>query len=428
MPARAALVFVAAAVAAAALGCRRGEAPAPARTRTRITFAYQAMWGDPAVLRAAVAAVEREDPSIEITTQLLPSASQALHQYLVTALEARTASFDVFPIDVVWVPELARAGWIADLTADFPPAAMAADMLPAVAEAVVVDGRTLAVPWFIDVGLLYYRSDLVPRAPRTFDELERFALDAKSRAASQGLAGFVFTGRQYEGLVCVGFEAAWGFGAPADAVAPDGRILVDGAAMRAGLGWLRHAVASGLAPPSVTSAGEEEVRHLFQSGRALFMRNWPYAWVETQAPDSPVRGRVGVAPLPTTTGAPGFGALGGWQLALNAATPPERRAAALRLISRLTAIPTNVDFAIAYSRLPPRRAAYDDARLRAEAPFVARLGAIAARARSRPVTPFYVMLSDTLQGEFSSIVAGLRPPAAALEAAQRTADRLVGER
>jgi multiple sugar transport system substrate-binding protein len=409
-------------VAAAAFACV-SERGAPGRTR--ITFAYQAMWGDPAILREAVASVEREDPSIEIATAILPSASQALHQYIVTTLEARTAAFDVFPIDVVWVPELSRAGWIVDLSEAFPPAAVRAAMLPAVAEAVVVDGRTWAVPWFIDVGLLYSRSDLVPRAPRTFDELERFALDAKSRAP--GVAGFVFTGRQYEGLVCVGYEAAWGFGAPGEAVAPDGRVLIDTPGARAGLGWLRRAVATGLAPPSVTSAGEEEVRHLFQSGRAVFMRNWPYAWVEAQAADSPVRGRVEIAPLPTTTGEPGHGALGGWQLALNAATPPARRAAALRLISRLTSLSANVDFAIAYGRLPPRRAAYDDARLRAEAPFIARLAPIVERARTRPVTPYYVMISDTLQGEFSSIVAGLRTPAAALEAAQRAADRLTGE-
>src|SRR3954454_7997057 len=47
-----------------------------------------------------------------------------------TALEGGADEFDVFPIDVVWAPEFARAGWLADLSAAFPPAQLLRRFLP----------------------------------------------------------------------------------------------------------------------------------------------------------------------------------------------------------------------------------------------------------------------------------------------------------
>ena len=47
------------------------------------------------------------------------------------------------------------------------------------------------------------------------------------------------------------------------------------------------------------------------------MRNWPYAWALAQSEDSPVRGLVGVAPLPSGPGGEATGTLGGWNLAVS---------------------------------------------------------------------------------------------------------------
>jgi multiple sugar transport system substrate-binding protein len=391
----------------------RGDGARPARTR--IVFKHQPLWGDPAVLRGLIAQFSDENPDVEVQSELLPNAPETLHQYLLTTLESGRAPFDVFLADVVWVAEFVRAGFIADLSADFPAERLRREFLPGVAEAVIVDGRTFALPWYADVGLLYYRRDLVPRAPRTYVELAQMAKDARRRDPS--LQGFLFQGRQYEGLVCNGYEAAWGHGAD------EGPLAVDTPEMRAGLGWLRALVAGGLSPPSVLSAGEEETRRAFSDGRALFMRNWPYAWAELER-ESAVNGRVGTAPLPSESGAPGPGALGGWQLVVSASIPPERRRAATRLVGHLASLDAAVTLALAYGRNPARRAAYDDPRLRAGAPFIAGLRDTLERARPRPVTPYYVMISDILQSEFSAVVAGVRPPSAALARAERGIARL----
>ncbi len=338
---------------------------------------------------------------------------------LVTALEGGSGDFDVFPIDVIWAPEFARAGWLADLSDAFPLQQLREEFLSGPVEAVAPEGRTWAVPWFLDVGLLYWRTDLMPRAPRTYAELRDFARAAMER----GVEGFLWQGRQSEGLNCNVFEAVWGHGGELFA---QGRIALVTPQARAALDWLRETIESGISPRSVIASGEEETRRAFQDGRAAFMRNWPYAWALLQAEGSPVRGKVGFASLPGEGGAPGPGALGGWQLAVNAHVSRARREAAIRLVRFLTSEEAAVELALHYSRIPARRAAYGDQRVRVQAPFIAALLPMALAARARPPTPFYALASDTIQGELSAAVTGLRPPGDALQRAQRIVEHLEG--
>src|SRR5260370_297834 len=117
-------------------------------------------------------------------------------------------ALDVFVVDIIWVQEFARAGWIVDLSPAFSSELIRRDFISGAAEAVLSNGRVFAVPWYADVGVLYYRSDLVPRAPKTYAELEQFADQARQKDPS--LQGYLWQGRQYEGMVCNMFEARWG--------------------------------------------------------------------------------------------------------------------------------------------------------------------------------------------------------------------------
>jgi multiple sugar transport system substrate-binding protein len=397
--------------------CSRAEAPAAGPVT--VVFRHQPLWADPEAFHAFLERFERENAGVQVRAETLPNGSDIAREMFVAALEGGSNDFDLFAIDVIWAPEFARAGWLADLSEAFPPQRLSREFLPAAAQAATLEGRTYAVPWFIDVGLLYYRTDLVSRAPRTYAELRELAFAAMK--GRPGISGFLWQGRQYEGLNCNFFEAAWGHGARVES---QGRIALETSAARAGLSWLRETIASGLSPRSVLSSAEEETRRSFQDGRAVFLRNWPYVWAQVQSPDSPVRGKVGFAPLPSADGQPGSGVLGGWLLAVNARSPPARRRAAERLIAFLTSPEAETSLAVDYSRLPARRAVYDDARLREGASFIAALLPVALAARPRPVTPWYALASDGLQGELSAAVAGLRPPEEALARAQRFVEHL----
>ena len=384
----------------------------------RLVLEHQPLFGDPAPFRALLDDFRRQNPGLRLDAEALPGGSDLARQFFLTSLDAGATEPDVLALDVVWVPEFARAGWIADLSAAFPPGGIRRDFLPAAADAVVLSGKTWAVPWYLDVGLLYYRKDLVPRAPRTYAELRDFARAAMARDPT--LHGYLWQGRQYEGLSCNFFESVWGHGG-----AVTDRIDLDTPAARAGLDWLRETLRSGLSPPSVASASEEETRRAFQDGRAVFLRNWPYVWAEVQRDGSAVKEKVSWTTLPTASGAVGAGALGGWMLAVNAHSV--HRAAAERLIAHLTSPDSAVALALAYSRNPARRAAYGDPRLVRGAPFIAALLPAAASARPRPVSPYYDLAADGLQGELSAAIVGLRPPGEALRRAQKMVDHLAQE-
>jgi multiple sugar transport system substrate-binding protein len=402
--------------AAATIACR-----AKPRARTdALVLKHQPLWGDPAPFRALLASFERAS-GVRVVSEVLPNTSDVVHQYFLTSLESGTADFDVLVVDVVWVAEFARAGWIADLSDAFRPESIRRDFVAGVADAVIVGERTYAVPWFVDVGLLYRRADLAPDPPRSYAALEE-AIAAALRVRPE-LSGILWQGKQYEGLVCNAYEAIWGHGGTSlDA----GRLALDTEPARRAVSYLRWLVERGLSPRQVLSASEEESRRAFQSGRAVFMRNWPYAWAESQHPRSPVRGRIAISALPTVNGEPGPGALGGWQLALNARSPRPLREAAHALVAWLTSVDANVTMAVHYARNPPREAAYEDARLKGSAGFIASLLPIVRRARPRPVTSYYAMVTDILQGELSAAVSGLRSPAEALARAQRLTDHIMG--
>ncbi len=400
------------------LGCGRGATSDDPR---RLVLKHQPFWGDAAPFRAHLAAFERAHPGITVATEPLPNASDVAHQFFLTALEGGATDFDLFVADVVWVPELARAGWIADLSSAFPEVVLERDFLPGPAQAARFAGRTYAVPFYVDVGLLYYRRDHVAEPPATYDAL----VDAALRAKRDLGAGYLWQGRQYEGLVCNAYEAIWGHGG---ATMQGDRVLLDAPAAIAAMATMRSLLATGVSPASVTSAAEEECRRVFQEGRAAFMRNWPYAWAEAQREGSAVRDLVGVAPLPTISGEPGPGALGGYLLALNAHSPPQKREAALALLAHLTSPEAARMLALHYARNPARRATYEDPELQRAAPFMASLLPMVEGARPRPITPYYPMIADGLQGELSAIVAGIRSPEEGLARAQTFVDRVMGTR
>lgn len=408
-------------------GCFRPGSGGQEETRPpgklRLVFKHQPLWGDPAAFRELLAAFEREVGDVEIVAEPLPNASDVVHQFFLTALEGGARDFDVFIADVVWVAELARAGWIADLSRVFPPEELRRELLAGAAEAAIIDGKTWAIPWYVDTGILYRRADLIPEAPATYEELERAALGVIRAGAVPH--GFVWQGRQYEGLVCNAYEAIWGHGGD---TMRGGRVMLETAEARAALEYMRGLLVRGVSPPSVTSQAEEEARRVFQEGRAAFMRNWPYAIAEAEREGSPVRGKVAVSPLPTVSGEPGSGALGGYLLAINARSPAYKREAALRFVKHLTSEAANVELAVSYARNPPRRAAYVNPRLVSGAPGIAALLPMVERARPRPVTPYYPMISDVLQSEISAAIAGVRTPREALRRAQALVDHLTGAR
>ena len=389
----------------AATGCAAG---AP----DRLTFSGSAVGREADILRTQLARFTAAR-GIEVELRATPDAADQRHQLYVQWLNARAADPDVLQLDVVWTPEFAAAGWLLPLDR-FAPAVD--EFFPAAIAANRWSGALFGLPWFMDVGMLYWRTDLLDRAPATFDELRSMAEQAMRAPGVDH--GIVWQAARYEGLLTVFLELAGGFGGT---ILDDaGSVVVDSREAVRALTWMRDAIHShGIAPAASLTWHEEETRFAFQNGTAAMMRNWPYAFALLQGADSPVAGKVAVAPMPAAPGGAPTAALGGSQLAINARTAQPDDAWAL--VAFLTAPEQMLERARVVGQFPSRPALYEAGAGLEGALSIAPAAAlkIVGAARPRPVTPVYTQLSEILQIRLHRALTRQQEPRAALEDAAR---------
>jgi multiple sugar transport system substrate-binding protein len=254
------------------------------------------------------------------------------------------------------------------------------------------------------------------RPPATYADMVTAIRRVRAGEGNPRLDGYVWQGKQYEGLVVNALEGFWASGT--EVLDAEGRIFPDPARAAAALGFLRGLIDQGLSPSWVTAADEEITRRAFGQGEAVFLRSWPYAADLFELPDSPVRGKVGLAPLPRhDPGTPAPGSSGGSHLAVTRAT--RHREAAVALVRFLAGEPAQRAMAETGAVKPSRPALYRDPALVRAFPSLPRIHDLTMAGRPRPVTPAYVMLSSALQPELSAALVGVKTPAQSVAHARR---------
>ncbi len=396
--------------------CTRG---ASEREPITLVFKHAKILGPADPVPELLREFERRHVGVRVKAESLSWNSDDQHQFFVINLEGRGAAFDVMMLDVVWVAEFARAGWLLDLSPWVGKEELAPHF-PSTLEPATWNGGVWALPWLMNVGVLYYRADLLARhgfePPRTWEELVAQTERIRAAAGDPRLDGVVWQGRQYEGLTVNALEAIWANGARV--LGADGAPLPDPDRTASALAFMRALITSGTSPSWVTAADEELSRRHFGDGRAIFLRNWPYAMDLFRQPGSLVRGKVGMAPLPGRADVgPGVGSSGGAHLGVDRRTRhPELAAALVRFLAGAAAQKTMSERG---ALNPTRMALYHDPDVVRAHPDFPVVYELMLRARPRPVTPYYLMLSTTLQPEFSAALVGVKTPRDAVRQARR---------
>jgi multiple sugar transport system substrate-binding protein len=217
------------------------------------------------------------------------------------------------------------------------------------------------------------------------------------------LVGFSGQFKQYEGLVCNMMEYILGNGG---ALWDEKRLasaLQQAAAVEA-VRFVRDHIIGEISHRGVLAYQEPESLSLFTQGKAVFHRNWPYAWTIANDPrQSKVAGKVAMATLPSFPGGRKVATLGGWQMGVSRfSRKPEL---AWRLVDFMTSPQMQKRIALATGRAPARIELYDDAELAAKIPQLPALLENFKQAVPRPTTPVYVPLSNIMQRYFSAALA-----------------------
>ena len=264
-----------------------------------VKFAAQA---DPTpATQAVVDAFNASQADYKVEWVDMSNDSGAMREQLTTSLKAGSTEYDVISMDVVWAGEFAASGFIQPLdmmledaglnTADFNAGSMASGLY---------NGKEYVLPFFPDLGLLYFRKDIVSEEDAaklvagtyTLDDL--LAMAEKYMGQGGTTTGIVFQSSLYEGLICNAneFTANW-------------------KDIKGGLEMMKKFTTSKAVPQNILNYTEGETANSFIKGESVFARNWPYMWGSIKSDGTIKNDQVAVAPLP------GGSTVGGWLLGIN---------------------------------------------------------------------------------------------------------------
>ncbi|MBO8142883.1 MAG: extracellular solute-binding protein [Firmicutes bacterium] len=244
------------------------------------------------------------------------------------------------------------------------------EFLPAAARAVSVNDMTYGMPWMMDVGVLYYRRDLIEGAgadpPGTWQDL--IALSRRFIDSGAVEWGFAFAGEEGDGLARLFLELLWANGGR---LVDDGELAIDSPEAREALGFLRDLIHSHrVSPPDAADWSEEQSREAFLAEQALLLRHTTKLWTTREERQAAVE-RFGVAQLPAGPRGTG-GAVSVSGLALVIDRDTSRPEAAWEFVRWLTGDEAQRTLALEGSRLPARVSVYNEPEVPAREPFFPR--------------------------------------------------------
>ncbi|AFP41378.1 Sugar-binding lipoprotein LpqY [Mycolicibacterium smegmatis MC2 155] len=235
----------------------------------------------------------------QIAQRNLPKGADDQRLQLARRLTGNDKSLDVMALDVVWTAEFAEAGWAVPLSED--PAGLAEadateNTLPGPLETARWQDELYAAPITTNTQLLWYRADLMPAPPTTWDGM----LDEANRLYREGGPSWIAVqGKQYEGMV-VWFNTLLQ-SAGGQVLSDDGQrvTLTDTPEHRAAtvkaLRIIKSVATAPGADPSITQTDENTARLALEQGKAALEVNWPY--VLPSLLENAVKGGVSFLPL-----------------------------------------------------------------------------------------------------------------------------------
>jgi len=361
-----------------------------------------------------------QHPKDKLTIVRLPKRSDEQRAQLAATLQiaerSSTRPYDVVELDIVFVPEFVRAGYLHPLDPDAFPRRLFLDKPWDVS---LHDGRLHALPFTTNVGLLYYWADELRRFAKIDEETDRWTPDSwddvhtvakQSWDAPQGTrdgvkrppTGYAGQLTRYEGLMVNSLEVISGAEATLRAAHPNMTEELQEKAKN-GVDFLLDGLYAGWIDKKVLSYDEGTSLAAFRDRRVLVLRHWPSAWTELSRLD---KGPIGVTSLP-----PGSNVLGGENVAVAACS--RYRTTAQDLLTFLTGEQTQRDLFNDGLYLPTRTALYGPT---AQPPRSLPKGLMpllldsVRTARLRPQVPDYLGTSRLIQDQVHERLKEAVPP------------------
>jgi multiple sugar transport system substrate-binding protein len=187
----------------------------PALTQQPVVITMMTQGQDLANWTPFLQEFQQKNPDIRINVVEGPFDTNLQENLLTSAFLLGDSPYDVLNLDIVWVPKFAAAGWLRPLD-DRVPAEQLAEMVENNIDGGRYQGKLYRMPTNSDAGVLYYRTDLLKqigaKPPETFSEMLGILQNLQKSGAKDTNWGYLWQGRQYEGVSAMFVEVLEGFG------------------------------------------------------------------------------------------------------------------------------------------------------------------------------------------------------------------------
>lgn len=312
--------------------------------------------------------------------------SAQMHDQLLNSLSSSSSEYDILSMDVVWAGEFAGAGYLEPIDVMMKDASLnKTDYNAGSMASGNYKGKQFTLPFFPDLGLLYYRNDIVSKEDAAKLESGQYTYQdlyamAEKYAKQKGTQyGFVYQSKQYEGLTVNVTEFTKSF-----------------QDVKGGLETMHRFATASFSPKDILNFTEGETHTTFEQGKAVFARNWPYQFGRIKGKEDGVTvnvEQVGIAPLPNG------GSVGGWLLGINKNS--KNAEGAFEFIKFAAGQEGQKIMSMEGGYLPGFNALLNDEELKAANVMLTYPGFQKALSATiaRPVSPEYQKVSDTIQVE-----------------------------
>ncbi len=361
---------------------------------------------------------EQNKGKFQVTYRVMAADTWQRFDMFKTELQAGGGDIDIIGGTSAWTAEFADNGWIMDVSSRFPKDERS-KFVNGQIQSLTYEGKIWGVPWLADVGLLFYRKDLLEQSgfsepPQTWQELKEMSKKVVQDSATR--YGFVFQGAINETGTCNGLEYLWTHGGE---VLDGDRVIIDSPESVAGLTTEQSMVAEGVTPQAVANYTLLESLTTFLNGDAVFCRWWPSLYGTTSDPEmSKIKPeQVGISPLPVGDRQhQAASCLAGDNLLINASS--EMKDEAWEFIRFITSEESQKSWALVEPNLPARKTLYDDRQVLEAMPVIPATKEALRSARLRPVSPSYSEMSRTMAEQFNSVLTGATSAEQAVETLQ----------
>jgi multiple sugar transport system substrate-binding protein len=371
----------------------------------------------PDVMRQILDEYQQRNPNVKVEIEVGGATSEQQQQYLNTVLVSRDPTIDIMLIDVIRPAQWAAAQWAEPLDSYLgaDKDKIMARYLPAYREANTVNGKVMALPYYADAQFLFYRKDLLEKyglqPPKTWDEVKTAAQKILAGEKNPNLRGFETAGAPIEGTVCTYLVPLWGAGG--NLTDPNGKLTVDQNLAKKPFELWADWKKANVVPANIGEIVTDRIRQNFAAGNVVFGMSWAYMWGRAQNdPDSLVKDKVGVVPLPGFTPDKAATCIGGWQLAVSAFS--KNKAEAAKLVQYLSSPEVSKKQALVAYYMPVFPEVYTDAEVLKVNPWFGDALKVVQTARARPVTPRYNEVSEIIRTNMNAFLAGTKTQDAAL--------------